>query len=71
MTGLFMMDTEQQAYTVNEFCRAYAISRKALYDLWKAGQGPLSYKIGRSRRVSRRAAEVWQQALEAVAASAR
>jgi predicted DNA-binding transcriptional regulator AlpA len=65
-----MMDSEQQAYTVREFCRVYAISRKTLYDLWKAGQGPVSYKIGRSRRVSRRAAEVWQQELEvAVVAS--
>ena len=35
------MDSEQQAYTVTEFCRVYAISRKTLYDLWKAGQGPV------------------------------
>ena len=52
IVGLFTMDDEQQAYTVKEFCRMYAISRKTLYDLWKAGQGPVSYKIGRSRRVS-------------------
>ena len=58
------MQDEQQAYSVSDFCRVYAISRKALYDLWKAGQGPISYKIGRSRRVSRRAAEAWQRALE-------
>jgi predicted DNA-binding transcriptional regulator AlpA len=66
------MESEQQAYTVKQFCRVYAISRKTLYDLWKAGQGPVSYKIGRSRRVSRRAAEVWQQELDvAVVASAK
>jgi predicted DNA-binding transcriptional regulator AlpA len=64
-----MTDRDQQAYTVDEFCRAYAISRKALYDLWKIGQGPVSYKIGRSRRVSRSAAEAWQQALEAAASN--
>jgi excisionase family DNA binding protein len=63
IAGLFIMDSEQQAYTVKEFCRVSAVSRKTLYDLWKAGQGPVSYKIGRSRRVSRRAAEVWQQEL--------
>jgi excisionase family DNA binding protein len=61
-----MLGGEQQAYTVQEFCRAYAISRKSLYDLWKTGEGPASYKIGRSRRISRRAAEAWQQALEFV-----
>lgn len=59
-----MTDDDQQAYTVQEFCRVYAICRKALYDLWKTGTGPVSYKVGRSRRISRRAAEAWQRKLE-------
>jgi hypothetical protein len=37
---------ERQVYSVQEFCSAYVVSRKTLYDLWKLGAGPASYRSG-------------------------
>lgn len=54
-----------QAYTVAEFCKAYRLSRSALYDLWDSGEGPAYYKVGRRRFVSQEAAVKWQREREA------
>jgi predicted DNA-binding transcriptional regulator AlpA len=54
----------QKAYSIPEFLQAYRLSRSKLYDLWKAGHGPMSYRIGRKRMISTDAAEAWLDALE-------
>lgn len=48
-----------EAYDVRTFCRAFSISRALLYQLWKAGQGPAHFKIGRRTLITRRAALAW------------
>ena len=48
------------AYTINEFCDAYRISRGALYNLWKAGIGPRYMLIGKKRIITVEASADWR-----------
>ena len=52
------------AFTLDEFAEHARISRPQLFKLLKAGVGPRTYKVGRRRYVSLRAAFEWQAALE-------
>lgn len=53
---------KRQAYTVDEFCNAYRISRTQLYRLRKQGKGPREILIGsRCIRISVEAAEEWRR----------
>src|SRR4051794_23994867 len=36
----------RQVYTVNEFCKAYAVPRVTLFGLWREGRGPKFMKVG-------------------------
>jgi len=49
-----------KAYTVNEFCALYRVSRSQLYKLWREGQGPKFMKLGKRRLISRFAADQWR-----------
>ena len=60
---------EAGAYTVEEFCRRFRISKSALYALWRAGRGPRVYRIGRAARISVDAARAWVAEREAEAAA--
>lgn len=56
------MSEEKRAFTVAEFCAAYRIGRTKLYEMWKAGLGPLFYYVGSRRFIAADAAVVWQRA---------
>lgn len=47
------------ADTVEEFAVRTRISVPMLYRLWKRGEGPPSFFIGRSRRIPRQAGQAW------------
>jgi hypothetical protein len=47
------------AYSVDEFCEAYGISRCSLYTLWKSDIGPEYLLIGSRRRITVEAAKKW------------
>jgi hypothetical protein len=54
----------KQAYTLAEFCSAYAISRTFLYELNKKGQGPRLMRVGRRCLISAEAAADWRKQME-------
>jgi len=51
-------------YTVAEFCSAHKISRSKLYQLWRAGTGPRSIKIGSRNLITAESASEWRRQLE-------
>jgi hypothetical protein len=57
------------AYSVREFCEAYAISKAMYYKLRREGFGPVEMRIGTSIRISLEAAQAWNRAREAVGRS--
>lgn len=63
--------TGRQAFSVDEFCSAFRISRASFYNLLKAGRGPRTFKVGQRTLVSVAAASEWRSRLEAEADSAR
>jgi predicted DNA-binding transcriptional regulator AlpA len=56
-----------QSLTIDEWCEAHRLSRSTLYKMWRQGQGPKSYKAGRSRRIGVEADRAWQREAEAAA----
>jgi hypothetical protein len=52
------------SYTVDELCAAERISRVALYELWKLGQGPRYWQNGRRRIITHNARLDWQRERE-------
>jgi hypothetical protein len=57
---------EPLAYSVNEFANAFRVSRATLYNLWRAGGGPLRMRVRGRVLISREAAERWRAEMEAV-----
>ncbi len=57
------------AYTIQEFCNAFRISRALFYKLRKAGQAPVVMNAGKPL-ISYAAAAEWRRAREAAAAEA-
>ena len=54
----------QQAFTISEFIGHFKVGRTSAYE--EIGSGRLAtYKVGRRRYISARAAADWQQKLEA------
>ena len=51
-------------YSVKEFCDAYGICRVTLYDLWKRGDGPESFTVGKRRLIPAEAARAWRPTVE-------
>jgi predicted DNA-binding transcriptional regulator AlpA len=58
----------QEAYSPEQFCVLFAISRSSLYKAWREKRGPKFYKIGQSVRISREAAVEWIHDLEVATA---
>ena len=56
--------TELAAFSIQQFCARYGISRSSFYALLRTGKGPVTVKLGRRRLISRQAAEIWFQAQE-------
>lgn len=52
------------AYSVREFCDAYAISKAMYYKLKKNGSGPKEMRVGSLVRISLEAAQAWNRARE-------
>jgi predicted DNA-binding transcriptional regulator AlpA len=50
---------QQQALSINDFCRAYGISRALFYTMAKAGTAPESVKCGRRVLIPVAAAQTW------------
>jgi len=55
------------AFTIDEFCRAFRLSRSMFYKLQRANQGPVVMRAGRPL-ISYAAAAAWRRAREAAAA---
>jgi predicted DNA-binding transcriptional regulator AlpA len=54
----------RRAFTIQEFCKAYGISRALYYKLLKAGEGPRIAKIGSKTLISDEAAAKWLRGRE-------
>jgi hypothetical protein len=54
----------QKAYTVNQFIDAHNLGRTKTYEEIDSGR-LVTYKVGRRRFISDRAADEWQRRLEA------
>lgn len=55
------MNTEQQAYSIPQFCSAHCISRALFYLLLKDGKAPAIMKLGRRTLISVEAAREWRE----------
>ena len=56
-------------YTINSFCLAHKISKAQLYVLFRRGEGPKTYTVGRRRYISLRSAAAWIDHNEALTAA--
>ena len=63
---------QRAAYSVDEFCSAFGISRAYFYQVIKDGSGPATMKLGRRTLISVEAADAWRRDVESrtVAAAA-
>ena len=52
------------AYTPNEFALASRFGRTKLFELFKNGEGPKSFRVGRRVLITVEAAQEWVRALE-------
>jgi hypothetical protein len=59
--------TSRAAFTVEEFCDAYRISRSQLYKMWKAGTGPRFMCVGVKKLITNEAAADWRRMCETAA----
>ncbi len=67
MTNL--MDVARAAYSIDEFCAAYRISRGSLYNYWAAGTGPKYMLLAGRRLITTEAAVSWSREREAAASA--
>jgi hypothetical protein len=49
----------RSAFTINEFCAEYRLSRSMLYRLWRDGIGPRFIEIGIKKIITVEAAADW------------
>jgi excisionase family DNA binding protein len=63
------MQIAPAAFTVDEFCSTYRVSRTTLHRLMVSGNGPNTFRIGRRRLITREAADTWVKAQEARASA--
>jgi predicted DNA-binding transcriptional regulator AlpA len=54
----------RQAWTIDEFCQAHAISRATFYNLKKRNMAPRVMHVGARRLVSEAAAAEWRDQME-------
>ena len=52
---------EKQAYSIPEFLEVYALSRSALYRLWREHRGPDTLRIGRKVTILVKDAAAWAE----------
>jgi hypothetical protein len=56
------------AFSIQEFCDAYRLSRSRYYELKKQGLTPVEMKVGHRRLISFESAATWRAQREAAAA---
>lgn len=56
---------ETRAYSIDQFCRAYGISRATFYNLKKDGKAPAVLNVGRRPLITIPAADAWEVAMAA------
>jgi hypothetical protein len=61
---------QTQAFTVEEFAEAFRLSRATIYNLWRAGEGPVRMRVRGRVLISRDSADPWRQQVEASARAA-
>jgi len=54
-----------KAFTINDVCKAYSISRSLFYKLQSQNKAPQTFNLGKRVLISSEAADVWQKSLEA------
>lgn len=64
------METERQAYSIENFCKTHDLSRSAFYDLQKVGKAPAIMRVGRRVLISAEAAREWREKMQSQAAAA-
>jgi len=53
------------SYSIDQFCELHSFSRSFYYEIAKLGQGPQTFRVGRSTRISHQANVEWVAKLEA------
>lgn len=56
--------SDDEAFTISDFCRRFRLSRARFYELLDQNQAPPTYKIGCRRYIRVGAALEWQSRLE-------
>lgn len=56
--------TPRAAYTIPQFCEAFAISQRTYFNMRHEGWGPREMRVGRAVRISLAAAADWARARE-------
>lgn len=64
------MDSERDAYGIEDFCKRHGFSRAYLYILWRRGDGPRFMQVGTRRLISKEAAADWRRSMEKPRAAA-
>jgi len=54
-----------KTYTINDFCKAYSISRSYFYKLKEQNKAPKTFTLGRKVLISMESAQEWQASMEA------
>ena len=54
-----------KAFTINDFCKAYSISRSLFYKLKEQNKAPKTLTVGKRVLVSNESAQEWQESMEA------
>jgi hypothetical protein len=57
---------EPQIYTVETFCRIFAVSRAGFYRMIQRGEGPAVLHIGKRTLISVEAADEWRRRMEQI-----
>lgn len=53
-----------RAQSIDDFCKAYGISRSFFYKLKDQNKAPKTMKVGQKVLISSEAAQEWQQSME-------
>jgi hypothetical protein len=63
------MASDKAAYSIDEFCARNGICRVSLYNYWRRGVGPRSFKVGSRRLITAEAERDWHRDREREAAA--
>lgn len=55
---------DQDAFSIDEFCKRNRVSRATFYNLRKCGLGPRVMKVGTRTLISADAAKAWRERME-------